>query len=166
MGKKQGMGIGSPKSFGVILEKKGLFDFYKLYNIFLNFFKSYKYFSNEKDFSTKTKPQGKDYTIEYSGERKITNYLKFYIDVRIEIRGAKTLNIKTHKKQRGHVIVRFKAYYEKDYMNKWKYFPFLKKLYEEYIIKQKILDYEGKLWAETNNLITKTKKALGLMPRK
>ncbi len=165
MGEKKGIGIGDSKKFGVILEKKGLFDYYEFYNIFTSFFKSHKYDFNEKEFSTKTKPQGKEYTIEYEAFRKITNYLKFYIDVRIEIRGTKTLNIKTHKKQKGHIIVRFKAYYEKNYMNKWD-IKFFRKIYEDYIIKSTIEKYEGKLWDEANNLISKTKKALSLMPRK
>lgn len=163
MGEKASIGIGDKLKYGVILEKKGLFNYWDFYDVFISFFKSHKYDFNEKDYTRKTQLKGKEYLIEYISERKVTNYLKFYIDIRIEIRGGKTLDIEAHKKQKAHVIVRFKAYYEKDYMNKWP--KFFKKIYEDHIIKQKILDYEGKLWAEANRLIDKTKKTLGLITR-
>jgi len=165
MGEKGFIGIGDSKKFGVLIEKKGLFDYYSLYNLISEWYSSHKYDFNEVEFSTKTKPQGKEYTIEYEGSRKVTDYIKFYIVTRIEISGAKTLNIKTTKQQKGHVKVFLKAYYEKDYKDKWKYFPFIRKIYENYIIKEKILKYEGKLWSEANNLIDEIKKSLNLITR-
>lgn len=164
MGEKKKITIGDPKKFGVVLEKKGLFDYKKFYNVFSSFFKSYKYDFNEKEYTQKVKLRGKEYIIEYEAFRKVTDYIKFYIDIRIEVRRGKTLNIESHKKQKAHIIVRFKAYYEKDYMNKWN-IKFFKKIYEDHIIKSLIEAYEKKLYIEANALIDKTKKALSLITK-
>lgn len=164
MGSKHEIGIGSSGKFGVVLEKTGLFNYHEFYDVFSDWFDSNKYTWDETEYSTKTKPQGKDVINEYKAFRKVTDYLKFYIDIRVEIRFAKTLKIEAHKKQQGFVTVRFKAYYERDYKNKWKV-KFFRKIYEMYFIKELILRYEGKLWAEANDLINKTKETLGLMTK-
>lgn len=166
MGEKKGIGIGSSKAFGVLIEKKGLFNFNKLYNLIKKWYISYKYSWNEKEFSCKIQKAGNEFTIEYAGFREVTPYIKFYVNVLIEIKKVKELKIKTSKNLKGHIKAMFKAYYEKDYKNKWKFFPFFRKIYEEYLIKQQILKYEGKLWTEANELITNIKKALNLMQRK
>jgi len=166
MGEKIGIGIGTNKSFGVVIEKKGLFNFNKLYSLIKKWYTSYKYNWNEKEFSCKVKSGKNEFTIEYSGFREVTPYIKFNVNILIEIKKVKELKIKTNKNLRGHIKAYFKAYYEKDYKNKWKFFPFLRKIYEEYFIKQEILKYEGKLWVEANKLITNIKKALDLMQRK
>lgn len=164
MSDKKEIGIGDSGKFGVILEKKGLFNYYDFYKVFADFFKDYKYFYNEKEYSTKTKPQGKEVVMEFEGDRKVNDYLRFYIAIRVEIRSTKNLNIESHKKQQGHVTVRFRAYYETDYLNRLN--KFFRYIYDNYLYKEKRLEYEGKLWAEANALIDNVKETLGLISRK
>jgi hypothetical protein len=101
--------------------------------------------------------------------RKISDYFRFRIrmitrvirmvSVEVQEEGVKTT------KDKGEIEIKFEAYLEKDYENRWEenaIFKFLRGMYDKYIIKSRIEFYEDKLKDETDEYINQIKAFLVL----
>ena len=73
------------------------------------------------------------------------------------------------KRDKGTVEVKFTAYLERDYENRWEANPFLKFLrgiYDKYIIRNTIVSYRDALAAETDEINAQVKAFLALEARR
>ena len=71
--------------------------------------------------------------------------------------------------QKGDFTIRFKSKFKKNWNNSFGrsgFQEFLRQLYEKYIIKQRLVGYEGKLWDETYGLIDLTREILEVPKRR
>ena len=78
--------VGAPKNWGVELTKKGVFDFKKLGNSLMEWFRGNRYVTSggEKDYTTKQLlSQGEEIKLGFSGFRDVTTYIRFWIEVEI-----------------------------------------------------------------------------------
>ncbi len=149
--------LGNKKFFGVIIEKTGAVDAKKLYTELIPWFSKYDYFFTEKEISMKDTLAGQKQKFKWIGNKKIDDYFRFNIYIEIWISPS--------IKDKSQVLVRFKGYLETDYRNKFKgkVGAFLRKLYEDYFIKERIIHMKKKVLAETNDLINTSKKILNLV---
>ncbi len=163
--------VGTKKFFGSVIRKEnGYFDLEGLYKAWKEWFDDHKYFLNEKGQSGKDLPsKEREEKIEWVAQRDITDYIRFHIDIEMWVRRMSNVVIKVdgrkQKVQKGDLFIGFKGYIKKDYKGKWKN-EFLRQMYDRFLIKGKLIGYEGKLWAETNDFIGLTKKYVGMMPLK
>jgi len=67
----------------VSIRQKADFNLKQLYKTFHDFSQEHKYKFNEKNFTRKDKSDGSEYQIEWVFERKVTQFIKFKIDVEI-----------------------------------------------------------------------------------
>ncbi|MEM2090005.1 MAG: hypothetical protein QXL88_02875 [Candidatus Pacearchaeota archaeon] len=151
----------------------GIFDFKDLYNFLYEWFRSLEYIVLEEKYSEKIKPTGKEVEILWLCLKKINDYLRFRIKVRIFIIKMVEVEITEEgvkiKKDKGDIEIKFAGFLEKDYENKWEQSPitkFLRGLYDKYIIKSKIESYEDKLAEEVDETSEQTKAFLALEGRK
>ncbi len=163
--------VGSKKFFGSVIRKeKSYFSFDEMYLAWKEWFDEKGYFLNEKGQSESISGREMEKKIEWTAHRDITDYIRFQIDIYMWIRKMSSVIVKVKgKKQkvhRGDLFIGFKGYLVKDYKGKWKKHEFLRQMYDRYLAKDKLEMYEGKLWAETNDLIAITKKYCGMMPLK
>lgn len=159
--------VGDKQFYGATVFKKGIFDLEEMYKKFKDWFEKHHYHYNEKKQSAKTLPDGKEIKTEWIGERKVDEYVKFHIGFFVWIRRCTDVIVETEagkkeKMQKGEISIRFKGYMEKDYMKKWKS-EFFRQLYDRYIIKGRLEQMEGKIWFETNDLISMAKRYCQLM---
>jgi len=151
----------------------GIFDFKNTYNFVYDWLTSNEYFVEEKAYTEKIKPEGKEIEIEWEAKRKISDYFRFNLKFRWYILGMTTvevakddIKIKTNK---GVFEVKISAYLEKDYERTWEasfVSKFLRGLYDRYIIKSRIEKYEDKVAGELQELIAQLKAFLALESRK
>src|SRR3989344_3844735 len=149
---------------GIILRYNGSFNLDKLYKKPKNWFKDFNYFFSEKQYKEKTKAEGNEIEIDFIGERKINDYIKFIIEVKIFITEVRKLSKDTYIGNfKGNIIAKI----DLDYDNKFQYNPFKKFLffiYTNLIIKNKIDDvYEGKLYNEALKFEDLVRENLGLI---
>jgi hypothetical protein len=151
----------------------GILDFTRLHLDLRKWFKEHKYYFVEKNMTEKLIGYGKEEVeFEWTADRKIDDYVRFYIEVHFKIHRLVDVlieeNGKKVRRQRGDFFIRFKSYFKKNYNKTFSKQPisnFARELYEKYLIKRRLLNYEGKLWAETNDLIDHAKDILHILKR-
>lgn len=153
-----------PSKAGILLRYNGSFNLDKLYKQAKNWFNKFNYFFSEKLHKEKTKSEGNEIEIDFIGERKINDYIKFIIEVKFFITEVRKLSKDTHI---GNFKANIAARIDLDYDNKFQFNPFKKFLFFVYtnlIIKNKIEGvYEDKLYSEVLNFEDLVKEHLGLI---
>jgi hypothetical protein len=146
----------------------GLFDFKSLYNFIFTWLSDYGYgIIEEKSYTEKIKPEGKEIEISWNARRKISDYFRFLLKIGWRILGMTNVEvqkggIKT-KLNKGDVEIKITGFLEKDYEHRWEtspFFKFLRTIYDKYIIKSRIEGYERKIMEEVDELVAQTKSYL------
>ena len=157
------------KIYETKLKHEGLFDFKELYRFFFEWFTSYDYIVAEKKYEEKITPEGKDIEVEWECFRKISDYFRFKVKIIYRLIGLVSVevqkgNIKV-KTNKAMVEIKATGFLEKDYENRWERNPvakILRGVYDRYIIKSRIEQYEDKLATEVDEAIAQIKAFLAL----
>ena len=147
---------------GMGVKYNGTFNLDKLYKDAKNWFRNYKYDFTEKEYKEKKQAHGDEIIIEFIGEKDVDDYARFSISVSIFITGVKKLSKDVYI---GDFRANLKVSLNLDYNNEWQYNKlkeFLFFIYNNFIIKNKIENYEGKLYGEFIEYESLIKKILGL----
>jgi len=121
-------------------------DIYGLIKEIPKFFKAYHYDFWEKGHAEK--PDGVGHTIdsEWNAVRDINDYLRFKISLRVWVRDLRKVVFESGESTYyGKITIFLKGEMTKDYKDTLKSKDIIKKLYERYVRKQEIDDYEDKL---------------------
>ncbi|MCX8194148.1 MAG: hypothetical protein N3G19_02175 [Candidatus Pacearchaeota archaeon] len=151
----------------------GIFDFKSIYNFLYDLFTHYNYVVIEQKYSEKIKAEGKELEILWLCLKKISDYFRFRIKVRIFILGMISVevvreNIKV-KRDKGEIEIKIASSLERDYENKWESNPvtkFLRGIYDKYIIKSRIEAYEDAIATEVDEVLSQLKSYLALEGRR
>jgi len=126
------------------LEYEGVFDFDSLYTMILDWLKEYGFKVEEKKYKHKGSGGGAEMEISIEGQKKVTNYYKYTINVNFWLEGFKTsaLDTKEGKKSisSGKIKIEVEGTLNLDYEEVFST-GFLKKvrsMYNQYIIKKEI----------------------------
>jgi hypothetical protein len=125
-----------------IIRYTGVFDYDKLYKSITKWFKLKGYDFQEKKYVHK----GKELEFEWYGEKKITEYYKYEVEVALFIWDFGNTEVvkdeQTITMQKGRVQVVIKGSYTLDYAQTWEGSKFTEKLrdiYHKYIIDKDII---------------------------
>jgi hypothetical protein len=147
----------------------GVFDFKTFYNYLYDWLVNYQYIVIEKKYSEKIKAEGKDVDIEWLCLRKISDYFRFRIKIKMRVIGMASAELVKDgmklKRDKGEIEISIGSFLERDYENKWEMNAvnkFLRGLYDKYIIKTRVEDYEGALGGEVQEFIAQVKAFLVL----
>mgnify|MGYP005644995711 CR=1 FL=1 len=147
----------------------GIFHFKDYYSFAYDWIISEGYDLTEKKYSEKVAGDAKEIEIEWEAFRKISDYFQFRIKIRWMILGMKDVEVqregKKVKMNSGTLEVSFTAVIEKDYENRWEnkpFFRFLRGVYDRYLIRNRVDDYEQRLVEELLELIDQSKAFLAL----
>jgi hypothetical protein len=164
-----------PKStvYEEVIKHKGYFNYSELYNFCYRWLKDEQYLVREEKYSEKITSGGKEIEIKWSAFKKVTDYfrnnitIKWHIitmtDAEIEVNGKK------EKTNKGDLKLTFTAELERDYEQKWEENPtykFLRGVYDKYVLKTMIDQYEDRLWDKTESFVENTKAFLMLEGKK
>ena len=154
------------------LKQTGNWNYTDVYNLAFSWLKGSGYKLKEDLYSEKLSANGKEVIIAWTAEKKVTDYFQYQIkmdwhilgmkDAEVEIEGKK---VKTNK---GEVEIVFKANIIKDYEKRWEDKPlwkFLRGIYEKYIIRETIDEFEDDLEDDVKDMI-KDLKAFLRIPAK
>jgi len=151
------------------IKQKSTFNLSELYKMMYYWFDRHDYVFKEKEYSEQRVQGSKLLEIRWYGERKITDYIKFVIELGIFISGVKDVEIEKEgskvKTQAGTVEMRFQAYLLKDYEGSWEtnpVFKMIRGMYDKYIIGSRIEGYEDDLYEEAYMLMNEVKAFLNM----
>lgn len=137
---------------GLIISRKGPIDFDLIYKNVVPWFGRYKYDFTEKEHTEKNKPQGNELIIKWVADRKIDDYMQYFIELEFFITELRIIGKQQHAKTK----INLKSYVKLDYNNEFqksRFGRFLFFLYNNVIIKRKLLFvHKVKLYKETMDL--------------
>lgn len=144
----------------------GPFDINLIYQNLKEWFLSHKYDYSELENTTNFKPKGAEVKLKMRGEREVTDYYKFTINIAFLIIGTEKVKIKDKVLDLGKMEARMDVTLELDYRKKFeknRLGKFIRFLYNNYIIKRQIeTEYAGKAYEEGMSLFELLKETIGL----
>jgi hypothetical protein len=146
-------------SAGLILRHKGKFDFKEICKKAKSWIDSKKYDFTEKENSFKDKSDMDETTMVWVAEREVDDYIKFVIETAFLVKNRD----KRQKINFGEIKLNISAHMELGYNEGWKKSAVLNALfylYNNFIIRKRINQYQGKLYGELTEYIGKIKKEL------
>jgi len=156
--------------YGSKFKFTGFFDFKAFYNFVYSWLSEYKYqIIEEKTYSEKIKPEGKEIEIHWEARKKISDYFRFFLKLDWLVLGMTTVEVEREgvktKMNRGTIEIVITGYLEKDYEHRWEtnaFSKFLRGLYDRYIIRGRIESYEDEIMTEVDELNAQCKSYLAL----
>jgi hypothetical protein len=154
--------------FSQTIRKNGYFNFGDLYSFCVDWFKGEGYDVIETDYVEKGSG-AKEVAVNWAPQKDITDYFRFVLNTEIFILDLKDAEIerdgnkeKTHK---GNLRIRIRAEIHKDYEERWEQKPmskFMRGVYEQYIIKTTIDEFETRLIKDASNFAKELKSFMEL----
>ncbi|MEX0920132.1 MAG: hypothetical protein WDZ69_00945 [Candidatus Pacearchaeota archaeon] len=125
-------------------------------------------FSEEK-YEEKIKGNEKDVVIEWVGKKKFTDYFMMDMKIKFEIKPLKEVEIVQGgakiKTNQGNTKITVKGDLVRDYEGKFEmsaFNKFLRSIYEKWVIKSRIEEYEGKVAKHCDDFLGQAKAYLDL----
>ncbi|HJO14423.1 MAG TPA: hypothetical protein QGG70_00020 [Candidatus Pacearchaeota archaeon] len=151
------------------LKQKGIYNFKDFYEFLYDYFTDENYDIAETKYVEKVEGETKDLEIIWNATKEVSDYFKYEINLTWVILGMKKVKVKKDGQEiymdSGTLEIKFTASLVKDYENRWENNPFLKfmrGIYDRYIIRSRIDDYEIKVWEEINEIIAQAKSYLAI----
>lgn len=147
------------------IKHSGFFIFKEAYNFLHNWLDEYEYSVEENEYSEKIKPEGKEIEVEWTAERRISDYFKFSLKIIFRLFGITKQELKGIKFDKGDIEINITGFIEKDYESVWEghpFFKFLRDVYDRYIIRSRIEDYEDRITEEVDEALSQMKTFLAL----
>lgn len=149
------------------LKQSGFWKYSDVYTFAFNWLKDNSYEIKEELYSEKLSTNGKEVIIKWSASKEVTDYFQYKISLDWHILGMKDAEVeidgKKVKTNKGEVEIKFKGEIIKDYEKRWEDKPiwkFLRGIYEKYIIRETIDEYENELKDEVKKIIKDIKSFL------
>jgi len=123
----------------------------------------------EEKYSEKITVKGKDIDVEWKGERKVTDYFKFQIEVKFRVLGLTDVEVTQQgikiKTNQGIVEMKVKGILIRDYEGKFEttaFKKFLRSIYEKWVIPSRVIQFEEKLITDSDEFFIHAKAYLDL----
>ena len=151
------------------IKRTGVFDLKHLYTMIYNHLADLGYHMNEKSYSEKGGKYGKEVRFFWNPYKKVTDYFRFDLDLKFLIVNLKEMEIvregKKIRMNTGGIDIKITGYLSTDWKKKWDSSWFnnmLRKIYDDYIIRARIDEYEDKVVYEMDELTQKIKDYLSM----
>jgi hypothetical protein len=154
------------------LKQTGYWTYKELYHAVFHWLREHNYKIFEELYNEKLKSNGKEVIIKWRCERKITDYFKYQQRIDWHIIGMKDADVEIDGKkistQKGEVEIIFIAELIKDYERRWEdkpFWKFLRSVYEKYVVRETLEQYEDEVRDELKEMITEIKSFLRIPGR-
>jgi len=161
------------KRVNSVIKYNGVFDMVELLGAMKGWFAKRYYDVAEKEHSEAVKSSGKEIIWDVEADRKVTEYVRFKIGIKMVILRLTEVIIETpegkERKQQAEVDIGVRSWLVKNYKDTFKKSSktqeFLRQVYERFIGKNQLDDFKTKLTNETLMVIDEIKATLNV-PRK
>ena len=149
----------------------GIFNFKDFYEYFFDVFMEANYDVFETGYIEKLRGDTKEINLTWTATNKVSNYFDFVIDTRWILLGLKKVKVKKDGQEEtmdsGSMEVSFTATLIKDPSNQWdnSILKTFRWIYDKFIIKERINQYEIKLYEDVNEFINDAKAYLAIEGR-
>ena len=127
----------------------------------------------EVKYEEKIEGEAKKIIVEWTGERKLTDYFRFDIKIKFTISNLTNVEINQGgvkiKTNNGSVTIAFKGILVRDYEGKFErtaFNKFLRSIYEKWVITSRIEEFEDKIAGDSDEFLSQAKAYLDLEGRK
>ena len=127
----------------------------------------------EEKYEEKIVGSEKEIKIEWKGQRKITDYFRFDVEVKFEIKKLKEVEIAQGgakiKTNEGSVKINLKGILVRDYEGKFEktaFNKFLRSIYEKWVIPSRIEEFQVKISKDSDEFLNQAKAYLDLEGKK
>ncbi len=130
----------------------GVFDLNRLYSEMKGWIEDNNYDFEEKEHADKVKDKGHQIKYVLLGEKKVTDYIKYNVNIEIQ---AVEVNSLSENLVSGKLNFIINTDLELDYKGKWgisRISEFFFNIYNKYLVKNEIENHEEKLYDESLNL--------------
>jgi len=156
--------------FGTKIKHNGLYDFKETYRILFEWLMDHGYDVVEKSYKEVVQGGGaKEIEVEWDALKKVSDYFRFLMSVKFHPMAMTSVEVEIDgqkkKMNKGAMDVEVKIVLLKDYEERWSGRPiwkFLRTLYDRYLIRERVEQYEGKLIQEMNEFVAQTKAFLAM----
>ena len=154
---------------GATIKMNGIFDFKGLYHVMHDWFVDRGYYFEETLYKHKVpSPAGAEQTINWSGWKKVNEFVKYWIKLYIKVWDMKQLEVVKNGEKKILTKARLRIFFEGeiefDYAKRFsgnKFLQSLQDIYLNYIIKKDLQNiYEDQLWYVIYKLHRVTKEFL------
>ncbi|MDD5331645.1 MAG: hypothetical protein PHE43_02390 [Candidatus Nanoarchaeia archaeon] len=150
-------------------EREGIINVKEFYSLLKKWVMDHNYDFTEKEYIDSLKDETefvKNTKIKWVNERKVDDYIKFFIEVTIKFKNFKEVKDKKDRHTyKGTVNVEIEAYLEKDYEEVWEknfMLHFMREIYDKTVDSNKFNKYKKELNEEVYDLINDIKAFLKL----
>jgi hypothetical protein len=148
---------------------EGLFKVTDLYKLIDGWLREKGYDKREKKMAESVTKKGKFIEWEIEPWKKITDYAKIVIKLRVIMTDIKEVEVEIDKSKvkmnQGQANFIFDAFVETDYENRWEgkpLFYFLRTVFDKYIFKPYTVGYQSNVLDDVNDLHARVKAFLNL----
>lgn len=158
------------KLFSNKLKYDGIFNFESFYNFCYKWLEEETGLNmSEKKYKEKLSGDSKNLEIEWVGNKELTDYFKFEMEVKFNIIGLTKVEIsegsKKIKTNKGSVEISIKGTLIRDYKGKFEkdgFQKFLRGIYEKMVIATRIDQMQGKIISDCDEFLSQAKAYLDL----
>lgn len=161
------------KVFKQVIKSVGFWNYKELYNFCYNWWKDEGYKIEEGNYTEKISDFGKEIILEWTIKRKISDYFKHEIKMKWHILGMKDAEVEINgtkeKTNKGEVKITVDSSLVRDYEETWDKTPtwkFLRGVYDKYVIRTRIDEYEDRLESISERFAEDTKDFLRLQGKR
>lgn len=148
------------------VSQEAIIEFNELYKMMKKWFDDHGYDFFEKEYlDTQEEDYSTSNSIKWEAEKKIDDYTKFHIEVRIKCSDIKEVIKKDKKAVKGMIAIKFESFLEKDYEDNWEknfMLKFTREVYDKFLLKGKFERQANDLKEETYDIFNQTKSFLRL----
>ena len=148
----------------------GFYDFKETYRVLFEYLLDQGWDMNEKSYKEVLQAGGaKEIEVEWECVRKVSDYFKFYMKVKFHPMAMTSVEVDVdgvkQKMNKGKMDIEVETALLKDYEDRWggrPFFKFLRTLYDRYLIRERIEQYEQKLIVEMDEFVNQAKAFLAM----
>jgi hypothetical protein len=145
----------------------GFWNYNEVYEMLYGWLKDHGYGVKETSYKEKISGGSKEINISWKAGRGVTDYFKYEITLEWHIMGLKDAEVEVEGKKvktnKGELEIAIKAFLVKDYESRWEdtpFYKFMRGLYENYIIRTTLEEYEGGIGDDGEALVAELKSFL------
>ena len=145
------------------VSQEATFDMMELYKLGRSWYKKHGYDFYEKEYISSHKEDARNASIKWEGERKVDDYIRFHVEVRVKFKNLRDVQGKKKMMNTGEVSFSIESYIEKDYESNWEsgfMTKFIRGVYDTFIIRGKIDKDKERLEREANELYNEVRTFL------
>jgi len=147
------------------VSEDSVFSMADLFKCLKSWFDRNGYLFYEKEYLDKVKETGKQASVKWAPEKKVDDYVKLHIDVRIKFNNLRDVEGKHGMMNKGSVSVKFESFIEKDYEDRWEsnfLQKFMRSMYDYFVLRDKLDTDKEQLKQDTYAAFNEVKAFLGL----